>query len=96
MKDDSKYRVNQTACGVCYKYQNLRKYILWSLRLFEDMPLIFSNVKFLTPEEVPKKALFDIYIVDDLASHKAAIADLAGPPRAGGAITIVLKSKSDA
>lgn len=58
------------------------------------MPLIFTSVKFLTPEEVPKRALFDVYIVDDLQSHKAAIADFSdAPPKTGGTITIVLKSK---
>jgi hypothetical protein len=58
------------------------------------MPLIFTTVKFLTPEEVPKRALFDVYIVDDLQSHKAALADFAdASSKTGGTITIVLKSK---
>lgn len=94
-KDDFKHKINQTVCGVCYKYSNLRKYILWALRLLEDMPLIFNSVKFLTAGQVPKKEIFDVYIVDDLESHKAATADLVDAPKPnGGTITIVLKSKS--
>ena len=28
--------------GVCHKYLNLKRYVLWALHLLEDMPLIFS------------------------------------------------------
>ena len=28
--------------GVCHKYPNLKRYVLWALHLLEEMPLIFS------------------------------------------------------
>lgn len=90
VKDESKYRLNQSVCGVCYQHTNLRKYILWALRLLEDMPFIFSSVKFLTADQVSKERLFDVYIVDDFALHKTAIADLDDKPT----ITVHIKSKS--
>ena len=62
--------------------------------MLEDIPLIFSSIKFLTPGQVPKKEIFDVYIVDDLELHKLATADFVDAPRQnGGTITILLKSK---
>jgi hypothetical protein len=76
IKEETKHRLNQSVCGVCYKYTNLRKYILWALRLLEDMPIIFTTVKYLEPDQVVHAALFHVYIVDDLDAHKIATADL--------------------
>ena len=49
--------------GVCYKNQNLKRYILWALKLLEDMPLIFETVEF---RETPIDG-FDVYLVDSLS-----------------------------
>ena len=92
IKDDSKYRLNQSVCGVCYKHTNLRKYILWALRLLEDMPLIFSDVKFLSPAQVSSSPMFHVYIVDDLEAHQMAAKNLTMEDGQGN-ITLVMKSK---
>ena len=34
-------------CGVCFKHSHLKKYILWALKLMEDMPAIFPKVEYL-------------------------------------------------
>ena len=46
--------------GVCNKHPNLKRYILWALKLCEDMPRVFTTVEFST--EV--KPGFDVYISD--------------------------------
>ena len=56
----------RTVAGVVYKYTGFKKYILWALKLMEDMPHLFCDVVFLTPEQVSKGPKYDIYIVDDL------------------------------
>lgn len=53
--------------GICYKHSNLKKYILWALKLLEDMPAIFSQVEFC---QANPSEQFDIYLVDDLDSHR--------------------------
>ena len=52
--------------GVCYSYANLRKYILWALKLMEDMPQIFDRIEFSTTI----KPGFDVYLVDDIHESK--------------------------
>jgi hypothetical protein len=50
--------------GVCHKYPNLKRYILWALYLLEDMPQLFGAIEFSTTA-VPG---FDVYIVDDISN----------------------------
>ena len=36
----------KSVCGICYKHKNLKKYILWALKLLEDMPALFDRIAF--------------------------------------------------
>jgi hypothetical protein len=70
--------MNKTVAGVCFKHNNLKKYVLWSLKLMEDMPAIFSKLEYLNQYEgyskdknVSKPEIkFDFYMVDDLDMAK--------------------------
>lgn len=59
-------------CGIIYKYKNLKKYILWTLKLLEDMPGLFYKVDFVEKEGMPQ-GRYDIYLVDDVESFKQAV-----------------------
>ena len=36
-----------TVCGTCFTHGNLKKYILWALKLLEDMPGVINKVTWL-------------------------------------------------
>ena len=73
----------KSVCGICYKHKNLKKYILWALKLLEDMPALFDRIAFIDkPQELASGRSFDIYIVDDVSTHKAP----------NGSITVHMKN----
>ena len=73
----------KSVCGICYKHKNLKKYILWALKLLEDMPALFDRIAFTDkPQELASGRSFDIYIVDDVSTHTAP----------NGTITIHMKN----
>jgi hypothetical protein len=37
--------------GACFKNKGLKKYILWALKMLEDMPAIFPKVEYLKEYE---------------------------------------------
>ena len=65
--------------AICYKYPGMKKYMLWALKLMEDMPHLFKRVHFHSQlgkpsrrEQKEARGTFDIYLVDDLESHRSA------------------------
>ena len=73
----------KSVCGICYKHKNLKKYILWALKLMEDMPALFNRFRFTErPQDLANDTPYDIYIVDDVSMHN--------PPK--GTITIYMKN----
>lgn len=52
----------KTVLGVCSKHPNFKRYVLWALKLCEDMPLVFKSVEF----SAEVKPGYDVYITDHL------------------------------
>ena len=70
-------------CGICYRHKNLKKYILWALKLLEDMPRLFGRIHYTeNAVQLQQSKPFDVYIVDDVSDHKAP----------NGSITIYMKN----
>ena len=58
--------------GACFKHKHLKKYILWALKMLEDMPAIFPKAEYLSQYDnydskktYQQAPFYDFYLVDD-------------------------------